>query len=190
VPVLEALILAAVVFASTNVDDILVLSVFFAQPGRRVWAIVVGQYLGIGVLVLTSVAAALAALVIPREWIALIGVVPLALGIKQLVAGSNHRAGQPQTGAGALTVAAVTAANGGDNLGVYIPLFATRPAAIPMYAGVFAIGTAVWCLAAYALVSHPVLAATFTRYGHRVLPWVLIGVGVYVLWGAAPVVRL
>ena len=188
--VFETLIVAAVVFASTNVDDILLLSAFFAQPRRRVWAIVVGQYLGIGALILTSVAAALAALVIPWEWIALIGVVPLALGIKQLVAGRNEGAGQSLTGVGAFTVAAVTAANGGDNLGVYIPLFAIQPAAIPLYVGVFAIGTALWCVAAYWLVSHPMVAATFTRYGHRVLPWVLIGVGVYVLRGAAPLVDL
>jgi cadmium resistance protein CadD (predicted permease) len=75
---LEHITVGAVVFASTNVDDILLLSAFFAQPGRSVAGIVFGQYLGIGVLVLVSVVAALAALAIPPDWVAFIGVVPIA----------------------------------------------------------------------------------------------------------------
>jgi len=186
VAALEAVAVGITVFAATNVDDVLLLSAFFAQPRRRVSAIVTGQFLGIGALTAASAVAALAALVIPREWIALIGVIPLALGIRQLLARPDEDNVQAHNGAGVFAVAAVTVANGGDNLGVYIPLFASQPAAIPVYVVVFALGTAVWCAAGYALVSHPAVAARFQRYGHRVLPWVLIALGVYVLSGATP----
>ena len=179
---LEHITVGAVVFASTNVDDILLLSAFFAQPGRSVAGIVFGQFLGIGVLVLVSVVAALAALAIPSDWVAVIGVVPIALGLKYLFARQDiGTMAQAQAGVGSLTVAAVTIANGGDNLGVYIPLFASQPAAVALYVAIFAAGTALWCALGYGLVNHHAVGTTIQRYGHRVLPWVLIGIGLHVL---------
>jgi cadmium resistance protein CadD (predicted permease) len=50
ISVLSAIGLAVVVFATTNVDDILLLSAFFADPAFRAPAVVVGQLVGIGVL--------------------------------------------------------------------------------------------------------------------------------------------
>ena len=188
VAILDTVALGLTVFASTNVDDVLLLSAFFAQPRRRTASIVTGQFLGIGALTAVSGGAALAALVIPREWTALIGVVPLVLGIRQLIGYPNEEGARAASGSDVLTVAAVTVANGGDNLGVYIPLFASQPAAIPLFVTVFAVGTAALCALGYALVSHPTVAATFQRYAHRALPWVLIALGLYVLSGAAPLV--
>jgi cadmium resistance protein CadD (predicted permease) len=52
-----------------------------------------------------------------------------------------------------LAVASVTVANGGDNLGVYIPLFANEPKSIGMYAALFALLTAIWCAVGYAWFS-------------------------------------
>jgi cadmium resistance protein CadD (predicted permease) len=182
---LEYIAVGAVVFASTNVDDILLLSAFFAQPGRSIARIVFGQFLGIGVLVLVSVVAALAALAIPPDWVAFIGGVPIALGLKYLLARQDTgTTAQAQAGVGSLTVAAVTIANGGDNLGVYIPLFASQPAAVALYVAIFAAGTALWCALGYGLVSHRAVGATIQRYGHRVLPWVLIAIGLHVLSAA------
>jgi len=79
-----ALGVAVVVFASTNVDDVFVLAAFFADPRLRVRAIVLGQFLGIGALVAASAAAACAWLAMPDGYPALLGVVPLALGLQKL----------------------------------------------------------------------------------------------------------
>ena len=49
--------ISAAVFVSTNIDDIFLLAAFFADPPPRARAIVAGQFLGIGVLVLGSVLA-------------------------------------------------------------------------------------------------------------------------------------
>ena len=73
-----------VVFASTNIDDIFLLAAFFADPRLRHRSIVIGQYLGIGALVLVSALAALLALALPEGWVALLGVVPLLLGLSRL----------------------------------------------------------------------------------------------------------
>lgn len=65
-----ATVAAAVgLFAGTNVDDIIVLTVLFltwrASGRPRPWQIVTGQYLGVGVLVAVSAVAALGLAVVP-----------------------------------------------------------------------------------------------------------------------------
>jgi cadmium resistance protein CadD (predicted permease) len=200
---LSLLGLAVAVFVSTNVDDIFLLSAFFADGHLRPRSIVAGQFLGIGVLVAASTLAALAALVVPEGWIALLGLVPLGLGVRGLPALrrgaedeaeeaeilARERKTQRRTHSQALAISGVTIANGGDNLGVYIPLFASRPAAIPVYAVAFAILTALWCAMGYLLVNNRWLGAPLRRYGHVLLPFVLIGLGLYILSGARVLVR-
>jgi cadmium resistance protein CadD (predicted permease) len=46
---------------------------------------------------------------------------------------------------------------------------------------VFMLMTAVWCIAAYHLVNHPLVASRIRRIGHAVMPFVLIGLGIYIL---------
>src|SRR5262245_25722546 len=110
----EAALVSAVAFVSTNIDDILILAVFFGQPRRNVLAIVTGQALGIGALVLASIVAAAAALLVPAHWLALLGLLPLALGVRQLRATQVDEGdpSMPRSGADVWTVASVTAANG------------------------------------------------------------------------------
>jgi cadmium resistance protein CadD (predicted permease) len=62
-----------VLFASTNVDDIFVLVGFFADPKFRARNIVLGQYAGIVMLFGLSLLGSLLSLVIPREYIGLLG---------------------------------------------------------------------------------------------------------------------
>lgn len=83
----------------------------------------------------------------------------------------------------------VTLANGRDNVGVYIPLFATAPGGIPIYVAAFAVMTAVWCGLGYFVVNNPLLGAQMRRYGHVLLPLVLIALGLYILSGAVALVR-
>ena len=80
-----------------------------------------------------------------------------------------------------ITVVVVTAANGGDNLGVYIPVFARQLTLIPVYATIFAVMTAVWCIVGRSLVTHRLVAATMQRAAAVLLPYVLIGLGLWIL---------
>ena len=187
--------LATVVFVSTNFDDLFLLAALFADPRLRARNIVAGQYLGVGVLVVVSAAAGLAALTIPEGWTALLGIAPLFLGLRGLPdvfrraePEESEEPNLPLTGwrrsAQLLSVASVTIANGGDNLGVYVPLFASEPQSIPLYAAVFAVLIAVWCAAGYLLINNPWIGNPIRRYGHRALPLVLIALGLYILSGA------
>ena len=79
-----AALTAAVVFALTDVDDLVLLIAFFADPRLRARAVVGGQYLGIAALTAVSALAAWAAIAIPPGWTALLGAIPLALGLFHL----------------------------------------------------------------------------------------------------------
>jgi cadmium resistance protein CadD (predicted permease) len=177
--------LGAVAFAVTDIDDLVLLALWFSQPGRRVTSIVIGPYLGIGALVVVSAVAVLLSIAVPLHWLVWMGLLPIALGIRLLLKGgvTDTEDGATTVATSPMAVAGVTIANGGDNLGVYVPLFASQPDATFTYILIFAVGTAVWCGLGYALVSHPVAANSLQRWGHRILPWALMAIGFHILLG-------
>jgi cadmium resistance protein CadD (predicted permease) len=183
----DALLLVGVgtvVFAATNVDDIFVLLGFFADPRFGLRHVVLGQCLGIAALIAASIVFSLVGLVIPPAYVGLLGVVPLALGLWQLFQRKSpvedEQPASPR--ANVLAVAAVTVANGGDNLAVYTPLFATRgPWEIALLAAVFLVMTGLWCVVARYLVHHPMLGQPIRKYGRILMPWVLVALGAYIL---------
>jgi cadmium resistance protein CadD (predicted permease) len=191
---LETLLLGVGLYATTNIDDIFLTMAFFADPRLRRSAIVVGKFVGIGGLTIVSAIAAAGSLVVPAEWVALLGLVPLGLGLHALWA-NRRAAAQSAEGDGIErapaaflaqvgAVAGVTAANGGDNLGVYVPVFARDFSAIPLYMAVFAVMTVLWCVAGNLLVTHPLVAGTMRRLARHLLPFVLIVLGLWILSGA------
>ncbi len=182
---------AVALFASTNVDDVLVLIGFFSDPRYRPRQIVAGQFLGIAALVLASLAGALLSLVVAPAWLGLMGLVPIALGLRRLLPARDEEAeaagGKAPVGH-ALAVAGVTIANGGDNLGIYTPVFATSPGPrLLLFVAVFALMTGLWLALAHRLVHHPALGTPIRRIGRVATPFVLIGIGVMVLVEAGTV---
>lgn len=181
-------------FAVTNIDDILILALFFGRgAGRRhtFRSILTGQYLGFAAILVVAVAAASGASLLPEDVVPYLGLLPLALGVKAAVrawrdrddAGPDDpgdRAGGPR--AMAVAVAAVTFANGGDNIGVYVPVFATAGAGgTIVHVAVFLALVAVWVAAGRLLATHTLIARTLSRWGHVLLPIVLIGLGLLIL---------
>jgi cadmium resistance protein CadD (predicted permease) len=46
---------------------------------------------------------------------------------------------------------------------------------------IFFLMVGVWCVLGYSLTRQPAVARVLTRYGHVLVPLVLIGLGVYIL---------
>lgn len=130
---IASIIQAVALFAVTNIDDIIVLALFFARGAKQrntTRTILLGQYLGFfGILVIAAVASYGAVTLLPAEAIPYFGLIPLALGIKAAW-DSIRGEDDDDTGEGKSitlpTVAAVTFANGGDNIGVYVPVFVSN----------------------------------------------------------------
>ncbi|BBZ29512.1 hypothetical protein MMAD_38070 [Mycolicibacterium madagascariense] len=183
---------AAILFAVTNVDDLVMLALFFAQGAGRDGAtarIAVGQYLGFVGILAIAVAAAYGATFLPESSIHYLGLIPLTLGLNAAWQTWRHRRSADdgvRRGGGPTTwsVAAVTFANGGDNVGVYVPVFATSGATrTALYVVVFLVLLAGLLVAGRYLATRPAIASLLSRWGHVLLPVVLIVVGVAILLG-------
>lgn len=197
----KAIITAISAFAATNIDDIIILMFFFSQVDANfcIRHVVIGQYLGFSALVILSLVGFLGGLMIPETWIGLLGFVPIGIGISQLFNPEEDEAEvqtvskevnqrSPMSSLANLlnpqvySVAAVTFANGGDNIGIYVPLFAqSKLLELLVILAIFFIMIAVWCSLAYFFTRHRLIALAFTRYGKQVVPFVLISLGVFII---------
>jgi len=184
-------------FTATNLDDILILLLFFSQVNAvfRRRHIVFGQYLGFTALVFASLPGFFGRLIFPPDWIGMLGLLPIAIGLSRLLNPETDDSEaeaeleqsensffssflSPQT----YSVAAVTVANGGDNIGIYVPLFASNTLeSLAVILAVFFGMVGVWCYAAYRLIQMRAIADTLTRYGNQLVPFVLIGLGIVIL---------
>ncbi|MGW2571069.1 cadmium resistance transporter [Streptomyces sp. NPDC001537] len=157
---------------------------FFARgAGHRGSArrITLGQYAGFTAVLAVAVAAAFGATFLPESAIPYLGLLSLALGLKSSWQAWKHRADEDENGTRetdegggtrTLEVAAVTFANGGDNIGVYVPVFATAgPGGMSVYAVVFLALVAAWCLAGRFFATRPVIAKALSRWGTSCSRW-------------------
>ena len=123
-------------FVSANIDDLFILMIFFTTQRLPSIQIFLGQYIGMGSLMGISLVDSLITLIVPRNIIGLIGLFPIAMGIKELLElhnkGNKEEDEKPTTKLRRkkiqlpfLTVAAVTFF-GGEEIGVYTTLFATN----------------------------------------------------------------
>ena len=181
-------------FAATNIDDIVVLTVLFLASRRgspRPWQIVAGQYLGFITLVVISVVAALGLTIVPDEWVGFLGLIPLGIGIWTLVRGLRRNGDDDDddhkiTAVGLWGVAGITIANGADNISLYTPIFRTStPGDVAIM-----IAVAVWCAAGRLIGTHKAVTETLERVEHWLVPVVFIGLGLFILIESGVIVRL
>src|ERR671917_867368 len=195
--------IGATAFVATNIDDLLILIAFFANSHRfPLPQIVLGQYSGMGALLAISIVGSLIALIVPDNLIGLIGIFPIAIGIRELLEllknGHNNEVEEEEWAAKQLpqsrrrrrmtaylpflTVAAVTF-SGSEEIGIYTSVFATyhEVSEIIIIVLVVMVLTGVWCTVAYNLVNRPQIASSIKRIGTVALPFVLIGLGIYIL---------
>ncbi|MEH2409516.1 cadmium resistance transporter [Nostoc sp.] len=195
-----------IAFIATNIDDIIMLLIFFSQVNVnfRPRHILLGQYLGFTAIIIASLPGFFGGLVVQREWMGLLGLIPIAIGLQQLVYRKEETTTvqtvssdftqststnpilsfilsvlHPQT----YKVAAVTIANGGDNISIYIPLFAGHDlTSLGVILSIFFVMVGVWCAIAYFLSRQPTIAYILSRYGQAAVPFVLIGLGLFIMY--------
>lgn len=183
---------AIILFAATNIDELVIMALFFSQVAgqpRGITKVVAGQYLGFVAILAVAIAAALGLQLLPEAVIPYFGLLPVFLGLwvgwqAWRERGDAHRddTAARRSEIGVLPVAAVMFANCGDNIAVYVPVFTTAGSAgIVVYTVVFLILLGVWCVAALFVATRPLFADVLARWGDSVLSVVLIGIGVAIL---------
>lgn len=87
------LVTPVITFAATNIDDTFILMVFFSNVDAEFQCrhITAGQYLGFFALVLVSLVGFLSSFIIPQEWIGLLGLAPIYLGIRKFFDGESNQ---------------------------------------------------------------------------------------------------
>jgi cadmium resistance protein CadD (predicted permease) len=192
--VLRTVLAAIGVFAATNVDDLVVITVLFlaartTERQLRGWHVWVGQYVGIGALVATSAAAAAGLRLVPDRWVGLLGVIPFGLGLVGLIRVWHDPDGEepPVVARGLVSVTALAIANGGDNVAVYAPTFrAIGWTGTAIYVVVFAVCLAAMCAVGQWLGARRPIVALVERWGRWLVPLVFMVIGVAIFVETLP----
>lgn len=161
------------VYLSTSIDYLVLLTILFTQvKNNENWQVYLGQYLGTGVLVLVSLFAAYAVSFMPEDWmVGLLGLIPIFLGLKFFFFGEEEAEEdevrekvESSTSHLFITITALTIASGGDNLGVYIPYFASLSLEeILVSLIVFALGIIFICKLSQKISEIPAVAETIEK---------------------------
>ncbi|HEW9251956.1 Cad superfamily protein [Streptococcus pneumoniae] len=191
----QTIISAIGVYISTSIDYLIILIILFAQlsQNKQKWHIYAGQYLGIGLLVGASLVAAYVVNFVPEEWmVGLLGLIPIYLGIRFAIVGEDaeeeeeeiiERLEQSKANQLFWTVTLLTIASGGDNLGIYIPYFASLDWSQTLVALlVFVIGIIIFCEISRVLSSIPLIFETIEKYERIIVPLVFILLGLYIMY--------
>ncbi len=180
-------------FIASNIDDTFILILLFSSLSFQTRQIFIGQFLGIGALIIISAIGSLISLVLPPFFIGLMGLIPVAIGIKRLVEylrrngiATEYKTFQQnnrQIYIQFLTVSGITILNGGDDIGVFTPIFAkyNTPVEVTILIIIFMAMTLFWCIFTHNFVKHPIIATRTQRFGNILTPFVLIGIGLYIL---------
>jgi cadmium resistance protein CadD (predicted permease) len=192
---------AAAAFVGTNIDNCVVtMALVSSAPLERAHRIAAGQVIGFAVLVAVAAAAAAVLFEFSAAVVGLLGLVPLALGLRGLVALGRSQRGEEhpeEKGRGrkrrlrpeeravgrSLTAAAlITISAGGDNLAAYIPLFRVGGAAnVGAILAVFVVGEVLVTWLVLAGGRHPGARSVMLRLGHLAVPVLLCCIGVLVM---------
>ena len=194
-------------FLVTNIDDIFVLMLLFSQAKAQVKTseglkgnqtenkhispkdIIIGQYLGFTLLVVVSLLGTFGVMLIPEKWVGLLGLIPIYLGIMLFIKGEDEDENAILSSLNSgkynsvfLSVAFITFANGGDNIGIYVPFFSTLTMnQLAVTVITFFIMVAIWCFIGYRLAAFKHVSETLENYGRWIIPIVFIGLGIYIM---------
>ena len=178
--VATTLLLVSVAYAATNVDNLLIMATLAAGRASRN-AVITGFVLASFAVLLISTLATFIADVLPPATLGYLGFVPISIGVYLLFASSTS----DDDTTGATTWPAITGlllANSSDTIFALGPLFAESEdsARIGLVAG-FVVIAAIWLVLILNVSSRVARSTTLGRLGHRLAPWMMILIGLYVL---------
>ena len=189
---------------ATTFDDNIYLTAFFGKVNRSFLPrhVVIGELIGFSILLSISLIGIWIGLALPQQTIGLMGILPILIGLRalldqwlgdtpsdQLISAKKYanltgfESRKPSLIAvladrQTYRVSMVTISNGGNNLSIYIPLFASLPVAktlvtIPVLYGFIL----TWLFLSYHLTRAPGIALLMNRYAPRLFPYILIWLG-------------
>ncbi|WP_185696115.1 cadmium resistance transporter [Weissella viridescens] len=189
-----------VAFVSSNLDDLVILTILYAEATTRKqrWTILWGQLLGIGAILLLSIACVTMLHAFNLNYLNLLGIFPLLMGVNGFYKlyksdetakqdAKRHtkiqKTAQKATGLTLGTIMTLTVSNGADNMGIYIPLF-SKYSNTQMWGVLllFVIMIPIWCWIGEKIADLPVIKNFVQKYQKVLVPIIYIGLGLYILF--------
>ncbi|PHM06644.1 cadmium resistance transporter [Nostoc sp. 'Peltigera malacea cyanobiont' DB3992] len=193
---------------ATTFDDNIYLTAFFSEVNRtfRPQHVVVGEIIGFTALVTVSFLGFFLGLAIPSTWTGLLGILPILIGLNNLFNLNKDDSAEDKSAnlkrnskfkgfdsrkrslwdvirdRQTYRVSAVTISNGGNNLGIYIPLFASNSIQnLAVIVPVCYFIVCCWLFMSYTLTHQPGIALVLSRYAGKIFPFVLMWLGFRIL---------
>ena len=181
-------------YFATNMDNFILLAALLARYRRQTVNVVAAYFTCMLILGIVGFGVSEIANYVPIRNLGLLGIVPIYIGVVELVRihrgrkkiavateislESNHKV--------FLTTLISQLGNGADTILIFGILFAdSTPAADALIMSTLAAMAIICVLVAMYAVRHPTISSVISRYAHRVLPFILIIVGAYVLANTA-----
>ena len=188
------ILLVAGSFVATNVDNLLLLVVVMGAEPRKRAAIALGFVSSaVCVLSVAALGAVLGANLDP-ELLGYLGLVPLLLGVYLLLKQWRTKAPAQEPddtllaspGSGWLTAFLLMFSNSGDSLAVFFPLLAeSERDSLLLIISVFLSMALLWTALAWSIADQPRLARRIEQVGEKLMPWMMMAVGIYILMDTA-----
>ena len=194
----EIVTLAALVvgsFVATNIDNLLILVILLGANTRRRSAVLLG-FIGsaIAVICVSALGVALERMV-GANFIGYLGVVPLFLGLYMLCqAGAGKHPDDKKIESLSnstepkiwLSTFILMFSNSGDSVAVFLPLLAeSGRSALLVIVTMFLLSALAWAGLAYLISGQPELARRIEYRAEKIVPWIMIAVGTYILMDTA-----
>ncbi len=196
---LNTIISAVTAYLSTNLDYLGFLMAFFAQSKapKKYRYILIGNVIGIIILVSCSLILGLILHTVPAEWmLGFLGIIPLYFGCRLLFSNEdddqNIQAGLTGFKLSSYVALLTGTSCSADNLGIYTPLFAAMTTLEEIYVTllIFALMLIIVFCFAMSLVHLPVVADILEKHGNQLSALVYLGLGGYLLYECGTLTHL
>ena len=182
---ITALVLVPVAYAATNIDNLFIMASLGAGRASRGQLVAGFVTASCAVLLIASMAMFIDR-VLPPDVLGYLGFVPISIGAYLLLF-TGAQAEQPASGATSWpAIAGMLFANSGDTIFALGPLFAESGSGARLGLAVgFALVATTWLLLILNLAERVARSDLLSRLGHRMAPWMMILVGLYILSDSA-----
>ena len=176
-----ALVLVPFAYAATNIDNLLIMASLGAgRASRR--HLVTGFLVASGIVLLVASMAMFIDRMVPAEVLGYLGFVPISIGIYLLLFTGQRAETTAQRATTWPAISGLLLANSGDTIFAIGPLFAEsgNDARLGLAVG-FVLIAVVWLSLILTLSERVARSAVLGKLGHRIAPWMMILVGLYIL---------
>lgn len=184
-------ILVVTGYIATNIDNLLLLVVLQGANITRRRDVLWGFFCASVAVIIVSLLGVVAGTVTGGKLVGYLGLVPLVLGCYMLfdLVRKNDDADLPDASLAAdgnrtvwFSTFLLLFSNSGDSIAVFLPLLAeSRDAGPWLIVSSFLVMTLLWVLLSSLIVGQRTLAASIEKRARKIVPWVMIGVGIYIL---------